>query len=141
MTRPLIPRPSARGRDPEPDPVLLAGGTNPQHVGEVQAHRAVLGDDLVPAVAAKGVVELGQLVVGDPEVEGRARVKADADALGHGVQCASAGWTISVSTPPDDAGCRNATREPRMPVRGCSSMSRRPRSRSVASVACTSVTW
>ena len=39
-------------------------------------------------------------------------------------QCPSAGWTISVRTPPVDLGWTKATREPRMPVRGVSSMQR-----------------
>ena len=48
---------------------------------------------------------------------------------------ASAGSTISVSTPPVDLGCRNATRLSRMPVRGSSSISRSPASRTRSSAA------
>ena len=130
----------ARSRQPaeaiaEADAVLVALGAHPEHVGEVEPDGAVLGLDLVPALAAEGVVELGELLVGHPQGERRAGLEADADALRPWCQCPSDGWTISVSTPPDAAGCRKATREPRMPVRGCSSMSRRPRSRSAASVA------
>src|SRR6476469_5029632 len=71
--------------------------------------------------------------VGEAE-GGAARADGGLGRVGHGVQC-SAGWTISVRTPPDAAGWRNATREPRIPVRGVSSISRTPRSRSCASAA------
>ena len=50
----------------------------------------------------------------------------------------SAGWTSSVSTPPVEAGCRNATRLSRMPRRGCSSIRRSPRARQCSSALATS---
>ncbi len=53
----------------------------------------------------------------------------------------AAGSTISVSTPTVAAGCMKATREPRMPIRGCSSISASPACLSAPSVASMSLTW
>jgi len=39
------------------------------------------------------------------------------------------------------ARCMNATREPRMPVRGCSSIRRRPERRQLSSASSMSLTW
>ena len=61
-------------------------------------------------------------------------LEADVDASGgfrH--QWPSAASTSSVSTPPVDFGCKNATWLPRMPARGCSSISRRPAERTDSS--------
>src|SRR3954453_7866285 len=74
-------RRSARGA--EPDTVLVGLGPHPKHVGEVQPDVAVLGRDLVPALAAEGVLEVAELLVAHAQPEGRARLEADADALGH----------------------------------------------------------
>src|SRR3954468_3190127 len=80
---PLTKRWARSAGDPEPDAVLVGLGSQPEDVGEVQLHAAVLGRDLVPALAAEGVLELAELLVGHAEPEGRARLEADADALGH----------------------------------------------------------
>ena len=86
-----------------------------------------------------------QLVLADAQREHLTALEADADpACAARHQCApspAAGSTISVSTPAVARGCRNATREPRMPIRGCSSISSMPDCFSVASVASMSPTW
>ena len=51
------------------------------------------------------------------------------------------GSTSSVSTPPVERGCRNATRLPWMPTRGSSSISATPDWRSESSVASMSSAW
>src|SRR5215207_6209425 len=100
---------------------------------EVDVDVRVLGRELEPAIGAgigerltEGVVDLLRHTDGQrlPALE------ADVDASG-GIrhQWPSGGSTSSVSTPPVDFGCRNATRLPRMPMRGCSSISRRPAAR------------
>src|SRR3954463_9906808 len=63
--------------------MLVRLRAQPEDMLEVQLHVAVLGRDLVPALAAEGVLELAELLVADAEPEGRARLEADADALGH----------------------------------------------------------
>src|SRR3954463_3929382 len=89
-------------RDAEPDAVLVGLGPHPEHVGEVQPDVAVLGRDLVPALAAESVLEVAELLVAHPQSEGRARLEADADALGH--------VTFSVLPP---AGRSRSARRPR----------------------------
>src|SRR4051794_14838358 len=79
--RPLTER--RPGRDAEPHAGLRGPRPQPEDVREVQLHAAVLGGDLVPALPAEGVLELAELLVGHPQPEGRARLEADADALGH----------------------------------------------------------
>src|SRR5271154_4472383 len=112
---------------------------------QIEPHRPVLGPELVPAGAAEGLVQRLQLLVADAQRQHLAALEADADpACAAGHQCASkpaAGSTISVSTPAVARGCRNATREPRMPTRGHSSISAMPDSFNVASVASISPTW
>src|SRR4029079_12843557 len=98
--------------DPEPDAVLVGLGAHPQDVLEVQLHRAVLGGDLVPPLVDARVGEAAEVVVAPPQGERRAGLESDADALRHVGQCPSAGWTISVSTPPVDRGGTNTTGEP-----------------------------
>src|SRR3954464_790119 len=114
----------------EADAVALGVETHVDHLREVKRDRGVLGLELVPAVRpAQRLVQPVVLLLGHAQAQHRAGLEADVDApepvLGH--QCA--GSTISVSTPPVDFGCRNATRLLRMPTRGCSSISRRPASR------------
>ena len=92
------------------------------------------------------LAELGQLVGGDARAEHLAAVEADVDLLGLSLL----GMLLSVIAGGLDdlgqhaagrAGCRNATREPRMPVRGCSSISRIPAFGARPSVASMSSTW
>src|SRR3954454_7221676 len=97
---------------------------------EVERDGGVLGLDLVPALgAAHRLAQRLVLVVSQPQAHAPAGVEADVDPrellVGH--QCD--GSTSSVSTPPVDWGCRNATREPRMPRRGSLSISWSPASR------------
>ena len=80
----VVAPPASYGAQAEADAVLVGLGAQPEHVGEVQADGAVLAGDVVPALAAEGLVELGQLLVGDAQGKRRARLEADADALGHG---------------------------------------------------------
>src|SRR3954468_7987587 len=96
---------------------------------EVERDAGVLGLQLVPALltAHRALQRVIGLLL-EPQADHAARVEADVHtpelvALGcH--QCA--GSTISVSTPPVDLGCRKATRELRMPRRGCLSISWSP---------------
>src|SRR5512133_2105668 len=81
--------PLAGGGQAEAHAVLVALGADPEHVGEVELHRAVIGLDLVPALAAESGVEGGELLVAHPQGERRAGLEADADALGHGVSVPS----------------------------------------------------
>src|SRR5271170_1164038 len=71
-------------------------------LAEVQADRAVLGLELVPAAVAEGLVEALQLVLADAQREHLTALEADADPARAGShQCAprpAAGSTISVST-------------------------------------------
>src|SRR4029453_6553184 len=80
---------SARGGDAEAHAVLLALRAHPEHVRKVELHGAVLGLELVPALAAEGVVEPGELLVAHAQGERGAGLEADADALGHGVSVPS----------------------------------------------------
>src|SRR4051812_40000013 len=99
---PLTKRWARSAGDPEPDAVLVGLGSQPQDVGEVQLHAAVLGRDLVPALAAEGVLELAELLVAHPECERRAGLEADADALRH----------VRVSFLPPAGRSRSARRPP-----------------------------
>jgi hypothetical protein len=97
----------------------------------------------VPAAgtALERGAQCGELLARDARCQ-RLAVEADADALlDVGQQWSSAGWTISVRTPPVEAGWTNATREPRMPIRGVSSIRRVPAALSDASTASMSATW
>jgi hypothetical protein len=115
--------------------VLVLVDAQPEDVRQGELDGAVLAVHLVPAVAAEGAVEPAELLLGDAEGEGRGGLEADGDALGHVEPQWWAGWTISVSTPPVLRGCRNATREPRMPARGVRSMRRTPAAASRSSSA------
>src|SRR5204862_3788694 len=106
------------GSDAESDGVLLAVRAHVDDDREVDAHRAVLGLDVVPAAGRQRLEQRVELFRGDAQRQ-RATEDPDRDLL-H--LWSSAGWTISVSTPPELLGCTNATRELRMPVRGVSSM-------------------
>src|SRR4029079_9653342 len=98
----------------------------------------VLGLDVVPAAGGQRLQQPVELLGGDAQ-----RQRASEEPARHLLhQCdPSAGWTISVSTPPELLGCTNATRELRMPVRGVSSISRAPSALSAASAASLSGTW
>src|ERR1700710_2308170 len=110
----------------EPHLVLVARRAHVDDLAEGQPDRAVFDREVVPLAACHGAQQAVERVVLETHAEGLGAVgEADRHTLkGHG--CASAGWTSSVSSPPAVAGCRKATRELRMPVRGVSSMSRRP---------------
>src|SRR4051794_33051426 len=81
----------------ESDGVLVAVRADVDDDGEVDADRAVLGLDVVPAAGRQRLEQLVQLVRRDAQRE-RASEEPDRDLL-H--QWPSAGWTISVSTPPE----------------------------------------
>src|SRR5215210_1189353 len=114
---------------------------------EVHEDGAVGGLDLVPALLALAQrgAQLLQLRLRQPDREHLTALEPDRPAarrrrlLAHA--CTSAGSTSSVSTPPEALGCRNATREDRIPMRGCSSIIRTPASRSPARAASMSPTW
>src|SRR5262249_20901935 len=128
----------------ETDAQLLALGANVDDLGEIQTDRSLLALQLVPALRAERFVQGLQLLVAHPQDEYLATVKADADVSRGRHQCAcssAAGSTISVSTPAVARGRMNATREPRIPTRGRSSISARPASLSWLSVASISATW
>src|ERR1700760_42182 len=115
-------------------------------LADVDEDRAVGGLDLRPALAtfAQRGAQRGQLFVGQAHGQDPAALEADGGATGrrggtHG--WTSTGVTSSVRTPPAVFGCRNATCDPRMPVRGVSSISRMPASRNCCSAAETSATW
>src|SRR5215207_2652864 len=115
------------------DTVVFGVEPDVDDLREVDVHVGVLGLQLEPAVGPgirkrfpESVVDRLLYAYG----QRLPALKADVDAS-RGVlhQCPSGGSTSSVSTPPVDFGCRNATRLPRMPMRGCSSISRRPAAR------------
>src|SRR3954453_11230035 len=114
-------------------------------LAEVDQDGAVGGLDLLPALAAVAdrLAEGAQRVLGQAQRQHLAALEADGGTTDRGGTHAgtSTGWTSSVRTPPVLLGCRNATCVPRMPVRGVSSMSRRPASRAACSAASTSATW
>src|SRR5215207_1014353 len=91
-----------RAAHPEAHPVLVLLHAHPEHVLEAQAQVAVLALEVVPALAAQRVPELGELVVADPEGQRGAGLEPDADALRHG----------RVSAPPR-AGRSRSARRPR----------------------------
>src|SRR4051812_34029953 len=124
----------------------LVVGLNPEvdDLADVDEHGAVGGLDLHPAVAAllERVAQAAEHVLGQAQGQHLAALEPERGATyGVGTQCASTGWTSSVRTPPAVFGCRNATCVPRIPVRGVSSISRKPASRAAPSAAWTSSTW
>src|SRR4051794_7583540 len=128
------------------DAMLVGLNAEVDDLADIDQHGAVGGLDLQPALAAlaHGRAQAGQLLVGYADRQDLAALEADGGATGgvggtHG--WTSTGVTSSVRTPPAVAGCRNATCDPRMPVRGASSISRRPASRNSRSASPTSSTW
>jgi hypothetical protein len=103
-------------------------------------HRAVVGLDLVPALAAEGVVEAGELLVAHPQGERGLAWKpmlmrwgmVSVSLRGLDDLREHAAGRLGVQEGDARAADAGARR---------SSMSRRPRSRRVSSVACTSATW
>ena len=119
----------SRARSPR---VLVVLGAHVDDLGEVEPHGPVLVLDLVPAAAGRARPSAPwrpsrSAAARAPRRPG-SRGSRRALVLGvlRHVSGASAGSTISVSTPPVLGGWQNATREPRMPVRGVSSISRTP---------------
>src|SRR4051794_828655 len=128
----------------EADAVLVGLNAQVDDLAEVHEHGAVRRLDLLPALAAVAdrLAQAGQRVLRQPQREHLAALEPDGgttDGTTH--SGTSTGLTSSVRTPPAVFGCRNATCVPRMPVRGVSSISRRPASRAAASAAPTSSTW
>src|SRR6185295_17689744 len=98
--------------------------------------------DVVEArLALDGLAQLVVLGSLEPEREHLSAREADIDlcALVVGHQCL--GSTSSVNTPPVAFGCRNATRLPRMPMRGSSSIRRSPALRTFSSAESMSSVW
>src|SRR3954464_15076612 len=113
-------------------------------LADVDQYGAVGGLDLHPAVAAllERVAQAAEHLFGQAQGQHLAALEPERGATyGVGTQCASTGWTSSVRTPPAVFGCRNATCVPRMPVRGASSISRKPACLAAPSAAATSSTW
>src|ERR1700722_1408536 len=113
---------------------------------EVKPDRPLVAVDLVPAVLAERLQQRLQLPVVYAQREHLSALEADADLLlvaGRRHQCAptAAGSTISVSTPAGEGGGTKATREPRIPLRGCSSIRARPACFSASSAPSMSSTW
>ena len=112
---------------PKPTRVLAGVDLHEDDLREVERDRAVLRLELVPAVAA-----LLERLAQPAELRPRATRAASAwpwkpmlmRCLTSAISESSAGWTISVRTPPVEAGWTNATRELRMPIRGVSSIRR-----------------
>src|SRR5919197_633104 len=140
--------PRARRRGLEADPVLLGVQAHVDDLGQVEGQLGVLGLQLVPAArVAAAVQRLAELLVGGLEHPYREYLparEADVDprrlgcrVLGH----QRAGSTSSVSTPPVASGWRKATRLPRIPVCGSSSISRRPADLTHSSAESMSVVW
>src|SRR5512132_892638 len=124
---PASHRKPARSRPPpglEADAMLVGLDADVDDLFEVQAHAAVERLDVVPAAfaALERGLEFVEVLLRDAQPEWRRGFEADDDpgCYGH-VQCPSAGWTSSVSTPPVAAGCMKATIEPRIPRRATSS--------------------
>src|SRR5215208_1280609 len=103
---------------------------------QVDVDVGVLGLELEPTLRARvgeclleGVMRL----LGHAHGQHLAALEADVYASGRiSHQWPSGASTSSVSTPPVDFGCRNATRLPPMPLRGCSSISCRPAPRTAS---------
>src|SRR5215207_6001118 len=115
------------------DTVIFGVEPDVDDLREVDVDVRVLGRELEPAVGAgvgERLAEGVEDLLRHSDGQRLPALEADIDASG-GIrhQCPSGGSTSSVSTPPVDFGCRNATRLPRMPMRGCSSISRRPAAR------------
>src|SRR3954447_8134424 len=131
----------------EADAVLAGLDAQVGHLGEVDEDGAVGGLHLVPAVlpVVERLAQRRQVLVGQPQRQhltaaGEAERGAPGAGWGLGRIAHGEGCTNSVRTPPEAEGGRTATREPRMPVRAASSISRRPAARSSSSVAATSST-
>src|SRR6266498_5126531 len=131
-----LPARGASSRPREADRVWCPGGAQEDHLRQVQRHRAVLGGEVVPALAAvHGAAQAPQRLVGDPHRHHLAAAESDLDPLhllGHRhpprQSCPAAGSTSSVSTPSPAFGCRNATRLPLIPTRASWSISSTPAS-------------
>src|SRR5918992_3870457 len=115
----------------EADPLLVGVDADVHDLGEVDRDPRVLGLQLEPALGALVRQRAPQPVEGvllHASGQHLTALEADVDSLAlvcH--QCAAS--TSSVSTPPVDLGCKNATRLFRMPVRGRSSIRRSPAAR------------
>src|SRR3954471_1741412 len=112
-------------------------------LADVDEHGAVGRLDLDPALLPflERVAQAGERILRQAQGQHLAALEPERGATYDvGTQCASTGWTSSVRTPPAVFGCRNATCVPRIPVRGVSSISRRPASRAAPSAASTSET-
>src|SRR3954468_14506736 len=110
-------------------------------LAHVDEHGAIGGLDLDPALATflERVAQAAQHLFGQAQGQHLAALEPERGATNDvGTQCAS---TSSVKMPPAVFGCRNATCVPRMPVRGVSSISRKPASRAAWRAAPTSATW
>src|SRR5690606_40135663 len=126
----------------EPDAVLRVDDSDEDHGREVDRDLAVLVLEVVPALGRlDGFAQVGELLLGQLGGEALSDPDSDLNLLSlFGHQWSSAGSTISVSTPSVARGCRNATRLPRMPVRGSVSMSSTSRAFSSLSTASMSST-
>src|SRR5665648_769345 len=124
-----------RAAGSEADSVLVALGAQVHDLAEVEADRAVLDLEVVPAARRERFGETVERLGLDADGERLAALEADRGPFGGlGHQWPSAGWTISVRTPPVAAGCRKATSELRIPRLATSSIMRTPSSLSSASV-------
>src|SRR5215211_5181344 len=129
----LLPAPGAFSRAREPDRVGGARRAHEDNLGEVERHGAVLGSQVVPALAPlDGAAQLPERLIRDPDRHHLAAAEPDFDPLHLLSQChlvpprSVAASTSSVSTPSPALGCRNATRVPLIPARASESISSTP---------------
>ena len=101
--------------------MLLVVDKHVDDLRQVERDGAVLGGQVVPARRPSALRNRASSSGATRALSTWPPRKPIADLLGLLVAMVTArlGWTISVRTPPVDAGCRKATREPRIPIRGC----------------------
>src|SRR5688572_29467921 len=126
-------RPGTEGL--EADAMLVGLDAQVHDLGEIEHDGAVGRLDLAPAAAValrQCLTQLREVLLRKPQGQHLAAREPDCRSSRRHAWSV-AGSTSSVRTEPLADGCRNATLEPRMPVRGTVSIIRTPCSRSCAS--------
>ncbi len=139
VPRALVSRSSAA----EADAARRVGDADEDDGRQVERDASLGGLQVVPAAADLDRLPKAVQAPSRPASRtgpARSRIRSRPSCLLPCLQCPFAGWTISVSTPPVERGCRKATWLLRMPVRGSESISSMPASASCASVALMSST-
>src|SRR4051794_28216465 len=92
----------AGGSGAEPDAVLRRVRRDVEHLRDVDQRRPVLGLEVVPAAVLERAAQPGERLLGEARRQRHGALEPDGHAagLGHRQWLPSAGWTISVSTPP-----------------------------------------